>query len=83
MLSMEPEDTHPNRGIISYYRRLMELNHIPIVHTLREGNQCADILANIGVQQLDHFVKLDAPSPQLAKNVLADLTGVAFSRNSI
>uniref|UniRef100_A0A5B7C5B3 RNase H type-1 domain-containing protein n=1 Tax=Davidia involucrata TaxID=16924 RepID=A0A5B7C5B3_DAVIN len=50
-------------------------------HTLREGNQCADHMANLGVKQVEMTI-LDLPPPGLAPLVLADSAAVKFARAS-
>ncbi|WMV49604.1 hypothetical protein MTR67_042989, partial [Solanum verrucosum] len=46
-------DNHPDRDMIEECRRLLFELGISMMHTLREGNRCADHLAKLGRMQLD------------------------------
>ncbi|KAK7260660.1 hypothetical protein RIF29_26901 [Crotalaria pallida] len=49
-------------------------------HTLREGNQCADILAKKGSAMNSGLTVFDVPSPDLMLALLADYLGIMFPR---
>ncbi|KAG5579913.1 hypothetical protein H5410_050540 [Solanum commersonii] len=55
-------DNHPDRDMIEECRRLLFELGISMMHTLREGNRCADHLAKLGRMQLDEdLVILNRP----------------------
>lgn len=41
-------DNHPNKMLIMDIRKMMEERDADIIHTLREGNRCVDILSKDG-----------------------------------
>ena len=51
-----------------------------VLHTLREGNACADFLAKAGASQVDSFLVLNEPPPGLAPLLVADVIGTPFVR---
>ena len=40
---------HPDKTLISNCRRLMDELDADVIHTLRDGNWCANILAKMGI----------------------------------
>lgn len=53
---------------------------ISLIHTLRQGNNCADHIAKIGRMQNQEFVILHSPPPSLHQLLLADMSHLAFAR---
>lgn len=49
-----------------------------VVHTLREGNYCADALAKMGIHQREHLQVLDQPPAALRLLLLADEWRVSY-----
>lgn len=77
---MELGDTHPQKGMIEHGRVLMKECHAVIVHTLREGNHCADQLAKLGRRQREEFSFLAEIPSSVIPFLLADANGVGFER---
>jgi hypothetical protein len=50
------------------------------MHTLREGNACADYLAKIGVCNLKAYSPIDVPPDGMKLLLLADASGTLFFR---
>lgn len=44
-------NNHPEKVLIQDCRNLMDEMEAIVIHTFREGNRCADILAKIGINQ--------------------------------
>ncbi|PNX85761.1 hypothetical protein L195_g041835 [Trifolium pratense] len=53
---------------------------VVINHTLREGNVCADVLANMGALSGSLLVKITTPPSGLSMPLLADAQEVVFIR---
>ncbi|KAH0719726.1 hypothetical protein KY290_006458 [Solanum tuberosum] len=74
-------DNHPDRDVIEECRRLLFELGISMMHTLREGNSCADHLAKLGRMQLDEdLVILHRPPHSMHQLLLADMAHVAYPR---
>ena len=59
--------------LLSEYRKLLvAIPNKRVVHTFREANQCADILARFGRSSISNFVIFLNPSPVVADILLAD-----------
>ncbi|KAH0717172.1 hypothetical protein KY285_013203 [Solanum tuberosum] len=50
-------DNHPDRDVIEECRRILSELGISMMHTLREGNSCADHLAKLGRMQLVRHIQ--------------------------
>ena len=81
-LIMKMEDNYPYRVIIKDSYFLLNSCKGMITHTKREGNQCADLLANLGVAQLNPFVLLRTPPREVCNALRADTFGGCFPRGS-
>ncbi|THG00481.1 hypothetical protein TEA_002907 [Camellia sinensis var. sinensis] len=68
------------RALIEDAKFLLQRCCCSLRHTPREGNKCADQLANIGVAQDEHVVVLDDPPENLQALLIADITGVSERR---
>ncbi|MCH83631.1 ribonuclease H protein [Trifolium medium] len=53
---------------------------VRLVHTLREGNTCADFLVRIGARNPEAYSPLVAPPDGMNLLMLADANGTLFSR---
>ncbi|KAH0696380.1 hypothetical protein KY290_013741 [Solanum tuberosum] len=74
-------DNHPDRDVIEECRRILSELGISMMHTLREGNSCADHLAKLGRMQLDEdLVTLYRPPHSMRQLLFADMTHVAYPR---
>lgn len=51
-----------------------------LIHTLREGNACADFLAKREAEQMEEFVTTDVPLEGMSLLLFADASGVSFVR---
>ncbi|KAH0721920.1 hypothetical protein KY289_004964 [Solanum tuberosum] len=74
-------DNHPDCNVIKECRRMLSELGISMMHTLREGNSCADHLAKLGRMQLDEeLVILHHPPHSMHQLLLADMAHVAYPR---
>ncbi|CAL5407188.1 unnamed protein product [Camellia sinensis] len=71
---------YPYRALLEDIKFLMHRCNCEVRHILREGNQCADRLANIGVSLGDNLVVLDNPPPEIANLLVADIVGLSCDR---
>ena len=55
------DQAHPLRAIIEDCRVMLHRSGGRIIHTLREGNKCADFLAKLGVEIQDKFTIFESP----------------------
>lgn len=53
---------------------------VDLQHVLREGNQCADLLAKMGASDDVKLRLFDVPPPNLCVTLAGDAAGVAFPR---
>lgn len=77
------KDGGPNyhRNVIAAIRKLVSREwDFQIVHTLREGNYCADFLAKFGARSNASLVTMDAPLEGMGTLLMADAMGVTFLR---
>ncbi|CAL5377729.1 unnamed protein product [Camellia sinensis] len=72
-----PSHNSPYQALIEYAKFLLSRCNRSLHHTLREGNKCADKLANIGVTHDEHIVVLDDPPEELKALLIDDLTGAS------
>jgi len=54
--------------------------HVHLLHTLREGNACADYLAKMGARNLEAYTPIVVPPVEISLLLLADASGVSFIR---
>ena len=80
LLELQKEDTNPNKVLIANCKRLLGESNSSIRHILRERNQCADALANLGVQQEEWFVPLKGPPPEILMMFEVDIANIVFVR---
>ncbi|OIT02693.1 putative ribonuclease h protein [Nicotiana attenuata] len=73
-------ESHPDHDLIEDCTRLMSELKICLVHTLREGNNCADHLSKLGRKQNQELVILHHPPLSMHQLLLADMTHVAYAR---
>ncbi|CAL0299240.1 unnamed protein product [Lupinus luteus] len=73
--------THIYSSLILVIRDLITLDwDIKLLHTLREGNACADFLAKLGVANTIHLVIYDSPHHELESMLLVDAMETPFVR---
>ncbi|KAH0721913.1 hypothetical protein KY289_004957 [Solanum tuberosum] len=81
MIKREAVDNHPDYDVIEECRRLMLELGVSIMHTLRQGNNCADHLAKLGrMQQDEDLVILHRPPHSMHQLILADMAHIAYPR---
>ncbi|KAH0719717.1 hypothetical protein KY290_004632 [Solanum tuberosum] len=81
MIKREAVNNHPDCNVIEECRRLMLELGVSIMHTLRQGNNCADHLAKLGrMQQDEDLVILHRPPHSMHQLILADMAHVAYPR---
>lgn len=71
---------HPDHKVIEDCRILLSEVETCLIHTLRQGNNCADQLAKLGRKQSQNSVILDHPPPFMHQWLLADMSHVAYAR---
>lgn len=72
---------HPHASILANIHKVMAQDwNVELIHTLREGNSCADWLAKNGASADNGVVILNSCPTQLAPLVLADAMGVVHLR---
>ncbi|KAK2393053.1 hypothetical protein QL285_055034 [Trifolium repens] len=79
-----------NEGVSTHHRLANEILRIQkllasdweviLLHTLREGNACADVLAKMGASSSSSLVVVTTPPNELARPLLDDAWGVEFVR---
>lgn len=52
-----------------------------VIHTLREGNMCVDILVKMGFNQGEQAVNVIVPPTKILDALKADMIGTAFPRD--
>lgn len=60
-------ENHSERVLSQYYHNLMDEMDVSVIHILREGKRCANILAKMGINQGEQDIKIKA-----------DLMGASF-----
>ncbi|XP_057444905.1 uncharacterized protein LOC130737157 [Lotus japonicus] len=76
-----PSMFHEHAGLISSICGLLRREwSVRVLHTLREGNACADCLAKAGAGQLLEFLVVVDPPAELQQLLLADALGISFLR---
>ncbi|KAM7506927.1 hypothetical protein LguiA_017380 [Lonicera macranthoides] len=53
-------ENHSEKVLIQYYRNLMDEMDASVIHILREGNRCVDILPKMGINQGEQDIKIKA-----------------------
>ncbi|CAL5349330.1 unnamed protein product [Camellia sinensis] len=71
---------HPHRALLEDIKFLMLRCNCDVSHILREGNKCADGLANMGVNHVENLVVLDNPPNEIANLLIADIVGASCER---
>ena len=61
---------------------LLDVCSAKIIHTKREGNKCANMLARLGADQADLFVILTTPPGSITMPLMADCARTSFLRGS-
>ncbi|OIT01967.1 putative ribonuclease h protein [Nicotiana attenuata] len=72
--------SHPDRVLMKECRSLISKLGITLIHTLRQGNNCADHLAKLGRTQKEDLVILHRPPHSMQLLLLADMAHVAYAR---
>ena len=75
-----------NGTIPSLVRRIQEILqrdwHTQVIHTLQEGNKCADWLANFSLSLNSwNLVVLESPPSELQRLIYDDISGACMPRN--
>ncbi|KAL7224711.1 hypothetical protein ACSBR1_026069 [Camellia fascicularis] len=73
-------NNYPHRALIEDIKFLMLRCNCAVFHILREGNNCADGLANMGVSHVENLVVLDNPPNKIANLLIADIVGASYER---
>lgn len=73
---------HSERILIEECRNLLKGSDYKLIHTLREGNKCADTLARYGGLQRERAVRILIPPNEVIEDMIADLQGTMFPRGS-
>lgn len=72
---------HPHATMLTNINKVISREwNVALIHTLREGNSCADWLAKIGASSDTDLVIYDRCPSQMAPLVLADAIGVVHLR---
>ncbi|KAL7224123.1 hypothetical protein ACSBR1_025559 [Camellia fascicularis] len=71
---------YPYKALLEDIKFLMHRCNCEVSHILREGNQCADRLANIGVSHGDNPVVLENPPTEIANLLVADIVDLSCER---
>jgi ribonuclease HI len=66
--------------LVQNIKDLLVANNFSVHHTLREGNQAADFMANLGSTGNDHLVTFMTPPEGILLLLLSDARGVLFPR---
>ncbi|KAL7262612.1 hypothetical protein ACSBR1_000886 [Camellia fascicularis] len=79
--SLEVEMWGIYRGLtIVLEKGLVERRNCSIQYIMQEANQCADKLANMGADQVEHLLVMEEPPLEVRSLIVADLVGTAFRR---
>lgn len=81
LVNNEEDSHHPLANIIEDCMELKKALNARVGHIHREGNRCADWLANKGRQQQDRFVEIEEASDQILQFLMDDESGLTFERN--
>jgi ribonuclease HI len=66
---------------VAFIRQLLDRDwDVMVIHTLREGNACADVLAKMVALSTTPLVKISSPPSELNIPLLADAQDVVFTR---
>lgn len=72
---------HRYATVIHDIRDLLALPwSVALLHTLREGNMCADHLAKLGASGVEKLCVFDTPPPGLQVFLASDAARIAFPR---
>ncbi|XP_057444948.1 uncharacterized protein LOC130737208 [Lotus japonicus] len=81
LVKYTPSSRHVYAPLIWDIKDLLSRSwRMELVHTIQEGNACADFLAKFGVAQAKELVELVAPSDGLRPFLLANAMGASFLR---
>lgn len=73
-------EKHRFKALIEHCKVVMNEHHCVVVHTYREGNQCADHLAKLGGVNSREYAVLAEPPACLMPLLMADAQGVGYER---
>jgi ribonuclease HI len=71
---------HAYAVLIQDIKDLLQTRNFSLHHCLREGNQCADLLAKLGANSNEDYVKHASPPSDLVPLIKIDATGTLFPR---
>jgi hypothetical protein len=75
------DEWHHYAAIINNIKDNMNRDwQVSLLHTLREGNTCADFLAKLGATSNEAFSSIAIPPVGLNLSLLADASGTWFPR---
>ncbi|MCH90659.1 ribonuclease H protein, partial [Trifolium medium] len=81
LLSDHVNEWHHYAAIIYNIKDLLSRNwRVRLVHTLREGNTCADFLAKIEARNPEAYSRIAVPPDKMNLLLLADASGTFYSR---
>ncbi|XP_028055196.1 uncharacterized protein LOC114259389 [Camellia sinensis] len=76
-----PTPNSPFKALIEDAKFLLQRCDCPLIHTFREGNKVADLLANLGVAQSEHVLILEDPPTEATAFLIDDMLGVPAIRD--
>ncbi|KAK2975433.1 hypothetical protein RJ640_007663 [Escallonia rubra] len=76
----EVDDKHPMKRIIDECREIMASCGCFMVHTVREGNFCADMLAKLGHWLQSDYIELRDPPLEVTPYLSRDAVGFKYKR---
>ncbi|XP_028125252.1 uncharacterized protein LOC114322186 [Camellia sinensis] len=68
------------RAIVEDARHFLQRCNCSIQHIMQEANQCADKLANMDTNQVEHLFVIEGPPPEVRSFIVADMMGTAYQR---
>ncbi|CAL5366943.1 unnamed protein product [Camellia sinensis] len=71
---------YPHRALLEDIKFLMHRCNCIVSHIPREGNQCANGLANMGVHHGENLIVLEDPPNDLVSLLVADIVGLSCER---
>ncbi|XP_028100581.1 uncharacterized protein LOC114299952 [Camellia sinensis] len=80
-IQIEPCLNSPYKALIEDAKFLLKRCNCSLCHTPREGNKCADLLANMRVAQDEHVLVLEEPPNEVKALIINDMIGVSVLRD--
>ncbi|XP_028102446.1 uncharacterized protein LOC114301680 [Camellia sinensis] len=80
LLNKGPSTNCPFRTIMEDSRHLIHRCNCSIQHILQEGNKCADMLTNMGADQMEPLVVVEEPPIAVRSQIVADMVRMSYRR---